>query len=307
MKIKELLLLSITLFYVHSSLSQYDSQFGSIGSVWYYTIYPSSSNSEYLTFISEKDTSINNQIYHQINVYKNNNNNSELLKDLTKYVYTVGGKVYYLVQDEVALLYNFDAEIGDTVFSRVEKFPVDLGCYTDFNSGIIDFSYVIDSIDTVNINNINLKLQHVHSVFNNGPNWRINNVIMDRVGQFDFGSFWWGVGEFCLFEDLGYLRCYLDSQIYFHSPNHNNNECDFTDLEIDYHYTNPILFPNPTANILYHRYDVTILKIFNIDGQLIKYKYINNSIRLTDVADGIYFVLVKLDNKEVKMIKIFKE
>ena len=90
--------------------------FAPIGSAWYYVV-PSSGppwmiDPLYFLFLTEKDTFMLGYHAREIGCYVNNDGQLERRNDLTKFVSTIGQKVYYKVGDDFVLLYDFGAAAG---------------------------------------------------------------------------------------------------------------------------------------------------------------------------------------------------
>ena len=115
-----------TIFAPHGSKFSY--------STWVQVPYP-----ELLTFVSEGDTMLNNIQARILRFYQTVGNELLPVDSLDKYVYTEGNKVFYWVEDGFYVLYDFGAQPGDTIKSRVESFPISLSCYTDFPGRPIQF------------------------------------------------------------------------------------------------------------------------------------------------------------------------
>lgn len=147
---------------------------------------------------------------------------------MRRFVSVVEDKVYHLVDSTFELLYNFGAQTGDTIFSAINAFS------TFYNPGYnpypippasrINFSYVIDSTGTIDVQGKTLRTQFVHNTHDMSANpWQIqgiyafpNEPIIERIGSFP-SALWFGSGFIVLPPEgqLSTFRCYQDDEIYF--------------------------------------------------------------------------------------------
>jgi len=229
----KILVVIIVLNCNNKSIAQDSTIFALINATWYYNQYSLPPANKLLTFVSERDTSIDGYNAKIIGCYIYQNQELIRVDSLTKYTSTICNKVYYKVNSEFVELFDFGADIGDTIHSAGEMFPILMGCDADFTNDTVQFSYIIDSISSIIIDGTTLRMQYVHvssSSTGLGPNWYFNSPIIERMGQIGYGSFWWGGGADCI-TGVGYLRCYIDSDISFR--NHEfigNYDCDFTEI-----------------------------------------------------------------------------
>jgi len=222
------------------------------------------------------------------------------LESLDKYVYTEGNKVFYWVEDGFYLLYDFGAQPGDTIISKVENFNFFcLGCCSNFINGPFEFTYIIDSLGTMLIDGQLLRIQYVTPIYLPGDdNWVISNPIIERLGQIFNPGFWWGTGETCFLGGFyGGLRCYEDTDIYF------KNHLEF-DLECDYiSSTEPVteiekpLYPNPVIDIMHLNAIAETIRITSLQGQLIEFLKNKDRIDISTLPQGIYFIQYQMAGK----------
>ncbi|HZV71741.1 MAG TPA: T9SS type A sorting domain-containing protein [Saprospiraceae bacterium] len=243
--------------------------------------------------MSEKDTLLDGFNARILGCYVSISGELKRIDSLTKYIATNGNKVYYRVVNEFVILFDFDAIQGDTVHSAVEEFPIDMGCYSDFSSGIIQYSYVIDSISTIIIDGTELKIQYVTVISPiSGPTWQFYNPIIERIGNKELGSFWWGEGEACILEDNGFLRCYHDSDITYRSPIFDEDlACDYTiipELEIDNTLN---VYPNPANNVIIIPSESINIEIYNSLGTKFPFEINAGEIDIHEFESGIYFLI----------------
>ena len=266
--------------------------FAPIGATWYYSSTsggpPWQENALSCLFLVEKDTAMLGYNARVIGCYVNEEGQLERRDDLTKYVATVGQKVYYKVGDAFVLLYDFGAAIGDTIHSKVEPFELSLGC-NDVDS-ITDFSYVIDSVKIANEDGEDLVAQYVHSL--NETEWGFWEwiPIYERMGNWGWGGYWWGRGYGCILE-AGYLKCYVDNEITWHDSSVNEQYgCDYLSTpEVHDSYQN-LLYPNPTTGIISLSGEGKIVAVYSLDGRPVKFSVLENEMDLGGNSPGIYVV-----------------
>jgi|GEM_PF-756745 len=272
--------------------------FAPIGSAWYY-VAPSFGPPWmvvplYFQFLTEKDTFMLGYHARIIGCYVNVEGQLERRNDLTKYVATVGQKVFYKVGDDFVLLFDFGAQGGDTIHSKVEPFELNLGCSSP--DTIIDFSYVIDSIKVQQFDGGDLLAQYVTSIDQfPGPNWGFGFLddapIYERIGYFGLGGFWWGVGgDGCILE-TGNLRCYVDDQIIWKSSGFNSSlACDYLySTEVEQEQSN-FIFPNPSFGKFTLPGHARLLSVFSLEGKEANYTQSENEIDLSGNPAGLYIV-----------------
>ncbi|HZV68278.1 MAG TPA: T9SS type A sorting domain-containing protein [Saprospiraceae bacterium] len=271
---------------------QDNTVFAPIGAVWHYNGYGHGSP-PYFKFVVEKDTSFSDQNARLLRYYIFENDTFRTDNTLNKYIVTDGEKVYYRVENEFVLLFDFGAQPGDTIHSRVEDYPVPMGCQSEFENGPIDFSYVIDSLGTLDIDGIILRTQFVTIVNPPGlePTWFLQDPIIERIGQIGLSNFWWGRGETCILEDNGFLRCYIDLDLTYVNPYFAlHHDCDYTGTnEIEVSANNQI-YPNPVDEIIYLNQKADLITIYNSSSQKIKSFITQDQIDVSDLQPGIYFL-----------------
>jgi len=285
-----------------SSITQgQDVVFAPIGATWSYS--QSSSGPPWLTdplfvqFIVEQDTLIQDYPARVIGCYVNENDQMVRVDSLTKYVATIGDQVYYFVENEFVLLFDFGAQAGDTIHSSVEEFGLSLGCGADFSEGVIEFSYVVDSVGLQTIGGEQLRVLHVHSIYQAPePDWVFWEPIVERIGPMSFGAFWWGHGEGCILES-GYLRCYADHEINWRSPYFYNDNlpCDYISSSTEIQSSSYILHPNPATTHVYLPEGAEQVKLLDVTGQRLLIENSGNGIDVSPYPSGMYFIRFKVD------------
>ena len=294
-----LLIFILCIFSCGITYSQNTTIFAPKGATWYYSAWTLFPPPPQFVFVSEGDTMINNINARIIQYYTIDSGIAYPVDSLNKFIYTLGNQVYYWVEDDFYLLFDFDAQPGDTIFSRAEYYPVFLGCDSDFSNGPVDFNYVIDSTGSINIDGVDLRTQYVTPVNTKGSiDWTLDGPIVERIGLFSYSNFWWGRGEGCILGGFsGLLRCYEDPDIYFKNLGDKFDlPCEFINgLEVTEDKLNSI-YPNPATDILSLPANADLINIYNYTGQKLISCKKQNQIDITLLQPNIYFIHYRIDN-----------
>ncbi|MBK9984133.1 MAG: T9SS type A sorting domain-containing protein [Saprospiraceae bacterium] len=175
-----------------------------------------------------------------------------------------------------------------------------MGCFGDFENGPIDYSYVIDSIGSMDINGILLRTQFVTVVDPPGlqPSWYFRGPIIERIGQIGYGGYWWGSGEACILEDNGFLRCYFDPDVTYSDPYFSaHHECDYTGTDEIEPYQEAFIFPNPTTDFISLPANASEINLFNSTGQKIESYKNQDQIDVSNLLPGIYIIQYQINSK----------
>lgn len=287
---KKIFLILLTFSYVDSLMSQ---DFASTGTEWYYGYEnPMSFDGQvsYKRYEVIKDTTLNSKPCKQINtniiIYNSND---------TTYFYDN-------IFDEFQILYIFNSQINDFWHIKVK----------DETNDIDTIIVTVDSLSTMNINGINLKVMNVtYSKLSEHQESDHYSKIVDKIG--DLHKFFNWTSETDNFaSDIGYftgIRCYEDSVI-GHYQNDSSIDCDFISTSIDKlnESDNFLIYPNPTNNNLYIEYELQAnisYKIIDLNGEIVlSQKLIGKTIDIKNLTKGIY-VLIISDSKEDFIINKF--
>lgn len=274
--------------------------FAPIGATWYYS--PSSSGPPWITdplrayFLVEKDTIMLGFEARVIGCYVNEDNQIRRVDSLTKYIATIGDKVYYKVEDEFVLLFDFGAAPGDTIHSIVEDFGLSIGCGSDFSQGVINFSYVVDSVGMVFVDGEELRVLYVNSISQApDPEWVFWEPIIERIGPMNYGAFWWGHGHGCILES-GFLRCYVDPEISWRSSYYDDDlPCDYISATSEIQAKTYIIHPNPASTYITLPPGVEHLRLFDMTGRKMEINLFGNELDVALYPAGMYIIRFELD------------
>ncbi len=284
--------------------------FAPIGAAWYYA--PEQLGPPWISdplkayFLVEKDTAMVDYPAKVIGCYINVENQMVRIDSMTKYVATIGDRVYFKVGEEFVLLYDFGAQAGDTIHSKAEAFALSIGCDSDFSGGVIDFSYVVDSVGMQIIDGKDLRVLFVHSLSNSpDPDWVFWGPIIERIGPMNYGGFWWGSGEYCILES-GYLRCYVDQEINWRSTYFNDNlPCDYISSSTEIQSSSYVLHPNPANTQVFLPLDAEHVVLFDITGQELPAEIFENEMDISPYPSRMYFIRFEM-NGELKVSSFVK-
>ena len=313
--IKEFLSISLLLSLSVTSFKSYSqTEWAPIGAKWC-NEYGDLMTGEYfyMTMQSVKDTIIHNISCREIDVYDYYYDASSHHKS-TKYsgcffMFIDSNKVYYFYQNDVfRLLYDFSLQKGDTLHSYQ---PV-MSYLTPiiYDTIVTSNSYIIDSVNIIQISGKNLKRQYLHLIYSDTSCHTClkfyKGQIIERIGynQFIFGeiqdhSDYYGP----------YFKCYHDNEIDYKKQQSFN--CDGFNSINDKNVPETIkLYPNPVANELILEYSGNIPFYFEIINNLgIRMTEQNNltsvltSVKVESLKPGVYYLIIK--NDKTSLVKKF--
>jgi hypothetical protein len=308
MKIKLTFLFAIFYF---ASFSQIE--FAPIGAEWYFsrnegTMPPDEGFTVYKvakdTIIEGKSTRVIRKTYHHANGVTVTNAGNE-------YLYEVDKKVYCWKNQNFYLLYNFNAQPGESWKVYGED---NIGDFCNYDSlGVV----VVDSVKTLKINGYNLKALYTSP--GKGSNWGFNGVVLEHIGCV---THIFPQARECAVDipyENGPLRCYEDSvfgkykSYYWDKANY---ECDklfyYTSISDDEYY--PLnIFPNPVNDYLsIQGLDISNknknfhIEILNLNGQVIRTQQTTDKIFIGDFTSGVYLLRISV-SPNVICLKFIKE
>lgn len=195
-----------------------------------------------------------------------------------QYLYNDSSIVYLYdnILNNFDTLYNFNAVKGDTITVRDSTLghPENL------------FQYKVDSIGDTIIHGINLRKQFISATqnsgwffyFNSGPEAYKQYPIIERIGSL---VYLYGLNQVVMEGGIGCLRCYSDSNIFYHSPTWTDTlDCAYPIItnikETENLQGNIKVFPNPAndfitfeSSSLFYKKPINI-KIYNAIGDVVK-------------------------------------
>lgn len=193
--------------------------------------------------------------------------------------------------------YNFNAQVGDTIFLR--------------HAFMDNLAYKIDSVAVEMINNIPIKVQYVSLRCDEQDGFLEDYPlkIMEKIGPLQFGDFFF-LENYCYTDGYEYrVRCYSDNEFpeYLTEWVHEGEDCLITSIDfipnVNERYFK--IYPNPTSNLLTIQMEKEIttpyqIQIFSLTGQLLFQKYYEASevglIDVTDWGSGMYLIKIRTND-----------
>lgn len=329
MKIKKILLYVFVIMIVGGNI--YSQEFAPIGSKWTYQNTGSFGMGFPVAFQfrTDKDTIIDNRyctVITEYTLYEDGRweqGNSEIVASSEN-----GDTVYVYFQDSFHLIYDFTAEVGDTIEVTNEEFIGFFGLKLEQER----FVYKIDSISSILLDSDTLLIQYVSHlsppVFGVSSEWGF--IDGSELGFDTPGRIIKGVGALSRAAMLGtttgisffpestpdYLNCYEDKTSYY----------QFGDIDCDslvslYTLINSIteetindgkVFPNPfttSISVDYETSEVAYLRIFDVAGRIIKGFQPESMVNMdvSSVPSGTYFISILFRNGNIKTYQVIKK
>ena len=290
-------------------------EFAPIGAEWYYNWCAEGNIAHsYLRYyiVSEKDTIVeenNCRVLRQYSGHSNVAHGQYIIKQEQ-------GKVYYYYQDKFNLLFDFDADVNDTVkftFTYREYFSYDV-----YKDTMLSARYQIESI-TTNAQNLKtftttileedkfadynmeiLPWYHLYTEkigYNNEFMPILDNLVYTAEGQCQM------------------LRCYYDADFSFIS-----DEWAATSFPCDDSFTTKIntpkgenitIYPNSFSDNIFvsMNNDGGNIEITNVAGKVVYYSKLSNEITeilTSHLFKGIYFIKIQNKDNSIQTFKIIK-
>lgn len=288
--------------------------FAPSGAEWYYTFWDSypifgPPNEGYIKIWYDKDTIVQSKSCKLLKKYctKNLGIFDNLLRD--EIIYVNGDTVFRLADDNLFYeLYHFNANVGDTITSRVYFLLEDKDTTLDFIVYSIGSAW-INGIEKRALNLIPLGTTSPPIIYGGrieiSPSYNVVETLGGTEYMFPWTSHWLDISLI-----LG-VRCYSDDFLGSYSSGIVDS-CDYiSDVwEEKESYRDLDIYPNPSSDEIRLRNsaDFTYYVISNQLGQGIQSGKIDAAkIEIRDLAKGIYFLKVLDREKHFYMAKFVKE
>jgi hypothetical protein len=305
------LLMLLMFIFTSAGQAQEYSEFAPIGAEWYYIDGHGSPFTSLFHYVVTGDTIIEDQPCKIITVYSVDSNT---VKE-TLIIKNDQGKIYYLFNNEFYLIYDYTANIGDTLnlICRYRTHPEQM---TD---SIFPFSCKVQNIVDIEIDGQILKEYQTVSFVSLSESGWFNYNYIEKIG--DRSEFIYTNRKYFETADVHrYLRCYIESELTIKTDWWKNFgfPCNYLpDVSISniYNQDNYCIYPNPFSNsftISLKDKDRGILFIKDILGKIVYQSEIQEGNNIIDVSSAslmpsIYFVELELEKIKVKPIKIIKK
>ena len=280
-------------------------EFAPIGAKWYFDKVEdwNPPDEGYVTFTSVKDTTINglsSRILHKM-YYTSRGDTIDWGKE---YLHQSGDTIFYLIDGEFRVLYNFSLIKGDTMqFYSSQSSPC---------SDSIWGSVKVDSVFMHTVPGYDLKGMLCSPI--EGSAWEYFRLI-EKIGHFA-GFYPYYVNSCGLMDDIsliGGLRCYCENEIVMYK----SKPCDTlivykTNVE-NKNEKYVQIFPAYTSeevniNLLNPDFSGTIYKLYSIDGKEVLSGNLitSETIDVSNFNPGIYIIKLFLDNNTIITKKFIK-
>ena len=302
--------LILTVIFHNNILAQND--FAPIGAKWTYEApwCPLWDHCWYYTLEATKDTTIANQNARLLKYTKYTVDGIEPIPEADLIMYGDEDKVYYYLDDHFELLYDFSAQVGDTVSVKLGH-PLNLNFYSAGGTPQTDscaiVPYQIDSTSTMTINNELLRVQYV-SYVTNDVCWSFRNPIVEKMGTLGCCGIFGNECNLVLAGVHGELRCYEDENFAF---NQSDVDCDYifipsnankeiVELNASYFYPNPTMANIHISCPILNKEEVEV-NIFDVSGTLIysniQYLLPDQEIDISINDTGVFYVRITSKDK----------
>lgn len=311
--------------------SAYAQQFAPVGATWTYQIPKSNSlKVACAQYRAEKDTIIAGRYCTIITLYFSQEDGTWVSEGRSEIVSSTanGDIVYVYFQDNFHIIYDFTAEVGDTIVVTNETFD---GFFLNGISQQRRFAYKIDSISSVPFDSDTLSMQYVSYLSppwdSITPEWGFGDVT--DMGDNVLGRIVKGVGSLNRAAMLGtssgfsfvsfapdYLNCYQDEDKYYQFG---DIDCDaLISLHTAVHQetkgqgNQEKIYPNPfteSISIAHAPSEVSQLSISDTQGQVIKafQQDTMTNINLSNLPSGVYFLAISFRNGSIKTYRVIKK
>lgn len=277
------------------TVSNYGQDFAPVGAKWHYSYTEfSSPNQGYIMIESVKDTTILGKNAKKLNIthFPPASSPINLQREI---IFSDSNKVYLFVYNQFRLLYDFNANQGDTIFV-IEPY------YSGNNLDTL-IPILVDSTKNELIGGVSKKVQYITSI---EPSWYFGSKIIKDIGSDNYLLPFFAAVD----PSPGPIRCYYDSLLSYQLV----NDCEeiITSINEKSNLQKQVsVYPNPSHGI----FNIALpaianevqIEIYNLSGQQIENIFIKDKgiINLSKLPNGIYFVKV-IHQHQVVTKKIVK-
>jgi hypothetical protein len=292
------------------------TEFAPTGAEWHYTYTFGCCPKEHFNHIvSEKDTTVERNSCRVLRQYYDHSNAA----NETYIIKQEQGKVYYYYQEQFNLLFDFDAEVNDTVeFTFMYKkydndFPSGKDTLLSARFYVEDITTNVQNLKTFGTKVIDEDADKLYEVFNY-LDYRSHYTYTEKIGLH---------GEFMpVFDNAAHpdmevfrwLRCYSDTNFSFMSDEWSamSLPCDYSiatsfDMPKD---ENIKIYPNPFNNTVFvFANRGGNIELIDVSGKVVYSSELSNGINEISTGHfltGIYFVKVRTKDNIIHTFKIIK-
>jgi hypothetical protein len=272
------------------TVTNYGQDFAPIGAKWHYS-FPefSSPNQGYIMIESVKDTIVLGKNAKKLNIthFPPGSSPTSLQSEI---IFSDSNKVYLFVYNQFRLLYDFNANQGDTIFV-IEPY------YSGNNLDTL-IPILVDSTKNEIIGGVSKKVQYITSL---EPSWYFGSKIIKDIGSDNYLLPIFATVD----PSPGPFRCYNDSLLNYQLV----NDCEEIITSIDEKsklQEQVIVYPNPSNGSFKFGINAPFqeakLTIFDITGKVIVEQKItqnNTQLNLLSHPKGMHFYQLLTDGKQV--------
>lgn len=287
------------------------------GTAWYYDSKPKMINTlknrGYIAYKVEKDTLYHGENAKEISVTLYKSPDEVERSWANTYLYERNKQVYLWndFKTEYELLYDFNLNIGDTLYSQP--------CTEDTYAHLI-----VDSIGTVLVGDVELQLQHLSFHIDDETIWWGESLtFVERVGhEIGFNERM----SACItdqFMGADGLRCYIDDEVhyrgeYWNSLPNSGLSCDTIVMNVEY-LTDPTpaksisTYPNPAkeyVNVSSTNTDLQQITLYDLLGNERLNIFPNSKqskLMTNNCPEGLYLLKIRLSSGEERFERILLE
>lgn len=274
----------VFLTFLSFSFSGISQNFAPIGAKWHYSAddYSPPFNSNYILIESVKDTIVQGKNAKKLNstFFGGSGGSSPWAINI---VYSDSNKVYLYRYNQFHLLYDFNANQGDTMYI-IEP---ELGSCGGNGDTLIEI--LVDSVKMENIGGVMKKVQYVTNL---EFGWVIGAKFIETVGS----THYLFPIHCTLPPIIDSLRCYSDSTINYQLVVDCEelvtaiNEYKKTEYTIQTIVLNQLKLPDITGDFL----------IYDLQGRIILSEKIKTTINISNLNKGIYILILKTKDAQTK-------
>ena len=307
-----------TILVILITLNGFSQNFAPPGATWYYS-FSNFSIEGYVEITYVKDTTIQGVEAQELKITKTIYNfvTGEMVDDLFdgfEYVYSDDDHVYWSIDNEFKVLYDFTVQTGDTVLTYEKVFGGDYeGDCDPFGRSLVTET----GLET--INGTELRWYMIQS-FENSPVY-FSGKIYERIGNL---GYLFGMPGGCdiIYEEIrNPLRCYSDDVFpQYKNPGY-QGECDFVVgiSEITKNDLGLVFYPNPASDFVNvavaENVKVARVRVYEVSGRVVLEQAINGlplgkgglrGIDVRNIKPGMYLLEVETRDglREVKRVVI---
>lgn len=290
------------------TITFYGQDFAPVGAEWYYNErFAFSGDINYIKFTTEKDTLIFGE-----NCKKITKRHKIVCNDRPEieYLFSRNDTVFFLdtIFNDFQILYDFSASATDSWIIKIK----------DEEQEIDTLTITVDSVSTTQINGQDLKTLYVtYDKDDENMPETYTSTIIEKIGDIKYMFNWYPWSNVaCDGNYTSGLRCYQDSDIGLYSTGIVDS-CDYVYIwtGIDnVKSTDQIeLFPNPAQDFVEIKakdYSNYTIELYDLNGRLQKSGNAvgsNFKLDLSNIAKGVYIILMQNNNQIIGYKKLIKE